>query len=175
MPEVADVFQHSLTSAGASMKAALSGIGPKDMSREPGAEWRSLESVLGEATMVLRNALQAVVGQDDMPELPDGFEARYARWGTGVDQDIDVAGLPVIFSEHLKALSTAVWRIGAHRFDEQADESDAFDEDGVFSFTTIREMIFSASAYVHFLAGEATVVRRALDKPAAPDPCDETD
>jgi hypothetical protein len=31
-------------------------------------------------------------------------------------------------------------------------------------------MILSASAYVHFLAGEASVLRLALGKPAARDP-----
>jgi hypothetical protein len=104
--------------------------------------------------------------------VPDGFEARYARWGTGARPDKAVGGLPAIFSEHLEALAGAVRRVGPHRFDESSDPADAFDEDGAFSFATLGEMIFSASAYVHFLAGEASVLRLALGKPAAPDPFD---
>ena len=45
-------------------------------------------------------------------------------------------------------------------------------EQALFSFATLGEMIFTASAYVHFLAGEASVLRLALGKPAAPDPFD---
>jgi hypothetical protein len=171
IPEVAIVINHSLASAGVSMRRALAGIGPEDMAREPSPEWRSLESVLGEATIALRDTLLAV-GQDNLPEVPDGFEARYARWGTGATPDKAVLGLPVIFSGHLEALASAVRGLGPHRFDEPSDPSDAFDEDGVFSFATVGEMISSACAYVHFLAGEALVLRLALGKPAAPDPFD---
>ena len=169
MPEVATVINHSLASAGVSMRGALAGISPDDMAREPGPEWRSLESILGEATMALRDTLLAI-GQDNLPEVPDGFEARYARWGTGARPDKAVGGLPAIFSDHLEALAGAVRRVGPHRFDESSDPADAFDEDGAFSFATLGEMIFSASAYVHFLAGEASVLRLALGKPAARDP-----
>jgi hypothetical protein len=171
MPQVATVINHSLASAGVSMNRALAGIGPRDMAREPGPEWKSLESVLGEATMALRDTLLAL-GQDNLPLVPEGFEARYVRWGTGADADNAAQGLPASFSEHLETLAGAVRRLGPHRFDEPSDPADAFDEDGVFSFATLGEMIFSACAYVHFLAGEASVLRVALGKPAAPDPFD---
>jgi hypothetical protein len=141
------------------------------MAREPGPEWKSLESVLGEATMALRDTLLAV-GQGNLPLVPEGFEARYARWGTGAGADKATPGLPVVFSEHLEALAGAVRRLGPHRFDEASDPAGAFDEDGGFSFATLGEMIFSASAYVHFLAGGASVLRVAHGKPAAPDPLD---
>jgi hypothetical protein len=172
MPEVAAFLSHSITSAGISMRAALAGLGPEDMAREPGPEWRSVESLLGEATMALRETLVAI-GHADLPHVPPGFEARYARWGTGAEPEEAVPGLPAIFSEHLQVLANAVRGLGPQRLDEPSDPPGSFGEEGVFHFATVGEMIFSASGYVHFLAGEASVIRLALGKPAASDPFDE--
>jgi hypothetical protein len=173
MPQVATVINHSLASAGVSMKGALAGIGPADMVRDPGPNLRNLESRLGEATMALRDTLLAI-GREDLPEVPEGFEARYARWGTGAEMEEAVRGLRAVFSEHLEALADAVRGLENRRFDEASNHSStAFDDDGFFSFATIGEMIFSVSSYVHFLAGEASVIRLALGKPAASDKFDE--
>jgi hypothetical protein len=62
----------------------VAGIHAEEMGREPGDGWRSIESLLGEATMAMRDTLLAT-GHEDMPDVPDGFQARYARWGTGVE------------------------------------------------------------------------------------------
>jgi hypothetical protein len=173
MPDVATILSHNLTSAGITMGAALAGIGLKDMVRDPGLNLRNLDSLLGEATMALRDTLLAI-GREDLPEVPDGFEARYARWGTGAEVDEAVPGLRAIFPEHLEALADAVRGLENHRFDEASNYSSAaFDDDGFFSFATIGEMIFSVSSYVQFLAGEASVIRLGLGKLAASDPFDE--
>jgi hypothetical protein len=172
MPEVAAFLSRSITSAGISMRAALAGLGPEDMAREPGPEWRSVESLLGEATMALRDTLLAI-GHQDLPDVPVGFQARYACWGTGAELDEVVLDLPAIFSEHLETLADAVRALGPHHLDEPANPSTAFDEDGLFSFTTVKEMIIAVSGYAHFLAGEASMIRLALGRPAASDPFDE--
>jgi hypothetical protein len=81
--------------------------------------------------------------------------------------------VPAVFSEHLEILANAVRALGPHHLDEPAKLSTAFDEDGLFAFTTVEEMIVAVSGYAHFLAGEASVIRLALGKPAASDPFDE--
>jgi hypothetical protein len=173
MADLANMLSHSLTSAGITMGAALAGIGLKDFVRDPGANLRNLDSLLGEATMVLRDTLLAI-GREDLPEVPDGIEARYARWGTGAEVDEAVPGVRAIFSEHLVALADVVRTLENHRFDEASSYSSAaFDDDGFFSFATIGEMIFSVASYVHFVAGEASVIRLGLGMPAASDPFDE--
>jgi hypothetical protein len=63
--------------------------------------------------------------------------------------------------------------LGPHHLDEPANPSTAFDEDGLFSFRTVKEMIIAVSGYAHFLAGEASMIRLALGRPAASDPFDE--
>jgi hypothetical protein len=172
VPEVTAILSSSLTSAGISMRAAVAGIRPEDMAREPGAGWRSIEALLGEATMALRDALLGI-GHEDLPEVPGGFEARYARWGTGAELDEAAPDLSAIFSEHLETLAEAVRTIGPHHLDEPSDPPGAFDEDGLFFFATVGKMILSVSGHVHLLAGEASVIRVALGKPAASDPFDK--
>jgi hypothetical protein len=171
MPEATAILNSSLASAGASMHAALAGIGPRAMVREPGDGWRSMESLLGEATIALRETLVAI-GHEDLPDVPGGFEARYARWGTGVELDEGVPDLPAIFSEHLETLSAAVRTLGSHRLDESVDSPGAFDEDGLFFFATVGKMILTVAGHIHVLAGEASVIRLALGKPAADHPFD---
>ena len=56
------------------MRMALTEISPEDMAREPGDGWRSIESLLGEATNALRDTLVAI-GHENLPEVPGGFEA----------------------------------------------------------------------------------------------------
>jgi hypothetical protein len=124
MPDVATILSHSLTSAGIAMGAALAGIGFKDMVHDPGPNLRNLESLLGEATMALRDTLVAI-GREDLPEVPDGFEARYARRGAEAEADEAVPGLRATFSEHLEALAGAVRGLESRRFDEASNYSSA--------------------------------------------------
>jgi hypothetical protein len=171
MAAMSSVLRQSLTVAGASMEAALAGTDPEDMEREPGPEWRSIDFILGEATMVLREALLAI-GDAGVPDVPENFEARFGRWGTGAELGNEDRDLRVIFSEHLKALDEVVQSLEDHRLDEPYDFQIEFDEDGVFAATTIGEMIFSTSLYVQFLAGEASMMALALGKPGG-DPFDK--
>ena len=174
MSEVARTLEISLTLGEVAMKLALVDIDPEEMALETGPGSRSLESVLGEATMALRETLISVCAER-LPEVPDGFEARFARWGTGITPDEFPSLLPVVFAEHAEALVEALHDVSPQRFDEPADPPAAFDEDSLFSFTTLEEMICAASSYIHFLAGEASVIRLGLGKPAARDLFDELD
>jgi hypothetical protein len=172
MPEATTILIGSLTSAGVAMRAALAGISPEEMTREPGEGWRSIESLLGEATMAMRDALVAI-GHEDLPEVPGGFEARYARWGMAAELDEAVPDLAPIFSEHLETLGGAVRTPGPHHLDDPVDPPGSLDEDGHFPFSTVGTMIFSVSGRIHFLAGEASGIRLALGKSPATDPFDD--
>ena len=172
MPDVRVILSASLASAGIAMRMALTEISPEDMTREPGDGWRSIESLLGEATNALRDTLVAI-GHENLPEVPGGFEARYARWGTGAELDQAVPDLTPVFSGHLETLGGAVRSLGANALDEAIDPPGSFDEDGSFFFATVGMMILSMSGYIHFLAGEASVIRLALAKPPAADAVDD--
>lgn len=172
MPEATTILNGSLTTAGVAMRAALAGLSLEEMTREPGDVWRNIESLLGEATMAMRDALLAI-GHEDLPEVPVGFEARYARWGTAAELDEAVLDLTAIFSAHLEALGRVVRTLKPHHLDEPVDPPGSLDEDGHFQFDTIGTMIYSVSGRIHFLAGEASVIRLGLGKPPAADPFDD--
>ena len=56
--------------------------------------------------------------------------------------------------------SSATGSLDARRIsDEPVDPPDDFDEEALFEFGTVGEMILAASAYTSFLVGESSVVR----------------
>ena len=134
MPEAAAFLSHSITSAGISMRAALAGLGPEDMVREPGSEWRSVESLLGKATMALRDSLVAI-GHADLPDVPEGFLASSGTLGDGgrFGRSHRRTG-PRSSRNTLEALVGAVQSLGPHHLSEPVDSPGAFDERGLFFF-----------------------------------------
>jgi hypothetical protein len=114
------------------------------------------------------------LGVADLPDLPDGFEARFARWGTGEDGETSRydSSLLEIVASHRDALVRATGSLDAAGLNEPVDPPDHFDEEALFEFGTVGEMILAASAYTSFLAGEASVVRLALGKAPMDDPFD---
>jgi hypothetical protein len=129
--------------------------------------------VLGMAVVADRELLRHL-GPNDLPDLPVGFEARFARWGTGADTEIweyDSA-LPEIFASHRDALLRATGALGPADLDQPVNPPDHLGEDGLFDFGTIGEMILAASAYTSFLAGEASAGRNAHGNAAVDDAFD---
>ncbi len=115
-----------------------------------------------------------LLGVVDLPDLPAGFEVRFARWGTGEDDETlrYDSFLPEIFASHRDALVRATRLLDAAGLDEPVDPPDHLDEEAQFEFGTVGEMILAASAYTSFLVGEASVVRVALGKAAVDEPFD---
>ena len=115
-----------------------------------------------------------LLGVADVPDLPAGFEVRFARWGTGGDGETSPydASLPEFFAMHRNALVRAIGSLDAARFDEPVGPPDHLDQEGLFEFGTVGEMILAASAYTSSLAGEVSIVRVALGKVPVHDPFD---
>ena len=84
--------------------------------------------------------------------------------------DQAVPDLTPIFSGHLETLGGAVRSLRVNALDEAIDPPGSFDEDGSFFFATVGMMILSMSGFIHFLAGEASMIRLALGKPACAQP-----
>ncbi len=161
-----DTLRGNLSSAGIAMRMALAEFDPEEMAHEPEIGLRSIETLLGEATIALRDTL-TIIEHEDLPEVPRGFEARYARWGTGAELDEVDVDLPLIFLGHLEALKGAIRTLEADDLDEILDPPGSFGEDGLFSFETVGRMIAAVSGLVHFFASEASMIRVALGKPVA--------
>jgi hypothetical protein len=171
-PGATDMLRGSLAAASLAIQMALTEIDPEEMILDPGDGLRSLESLLGEATIALRDALVAI-GHEELPEIPGGFEVRYARWGTGAGPDGARLDMLPIFTVHLEALDRAIRTLEPADMEATVDPPGCFDEDGLFSFETVGEVILAVSGFIHFLAGEASMIRLALGEPPAPDPFDD--
>ncbi len=166
MPHAKSLIRGSLASARETIKAALADIKPEEMSYEAGT--RSIESLLGEAAVALREVL-IVIGHEDLPEVPGGFEARYARWGTGSETSDSFFDLISIFWAHLDVVSKTLLIFQSEHLDEAVNIPGYFDEDALFSYTTVGTMFVAVSGFIHYLAGEMSTIRLKLGKSPMPD------
>jgi hypothetical protein len=139
----------------------------------PSPALRSCVRLLGMATVADREALR-LLGVANLPDLPVGFEARFARWetsGNGEASRYDIS-VPEIFASHRNALVRTTASLDAAKFDEPMGPPDHLDAEGLFEFGTVGEMILAASAYTSSLAGEVSIIRVALGKVPVHDPFD---
>ena len=152
------------------MLDAVRDLSAAELARQPTPALRSCAGILGMAVVADREVLRHL-GATDLPAVPGGFEARFARWGTGEDGETGYHGaLPEIFASHRNALARATGALGPADLDEPVDPRDYPDEEALFRFGTVGEMILTLSAYTYYLVGEASVVRLALGKAAVDDP-----
>jgi hypothetical protein len=171
-PAVA-MLLHSLASSRRLMLDSVRDLSAAALSRRPNPAHRSCARLLGMATVTDREALR-YLGVVDLPDLPAGFEARFARWGPGEDGETTGydSSLPGIFASHRDALIRATGALDPAGLDEPVDPPDHLDEEALFRFGTVGEVVLAASAYTSFLAGEASSVRLALGRTPVDDPLD---
>ena len=153
------------------MLDAVRDLSSAELSRRPSPGFRSCARLLGMSAVADREVLR-LLDVDDLPDVPPGFEARFARWSTGEDGETlryDSA-LPEIFASHRNALIRATGALKATALDEPVDPPDHLDEEGLFEFGTVGEMIAATSFYTCFLVGEMSIVRVALGKAPVDDP-----
>jgi hypothetical protein len=145
----------------------------EELAGRPSPALRSCVRLLGMAVVADREVLR-FLGVVDLPDLPAGFDARFARWGTSGNSETSRydTSVPEIFASHRNALVRATASLDAARFDEPVGPRDHLDAEGLFEFGTVGEMILAASAYTSSLAGEVSIIRVALGKVPVHDPFD---
>jgi hypothetical protein len=169
MNSAINILLQDLGSSRRLMLDAVRDLSAAELARRPAPALRSCAGILGMVVVADREVLRHL-GATDLPAVPAGFEARFARRGTGEEGETghhDV--LPEIFASHRNALARATGRLGPVDLDEPVDPPDRLDEEAMFRFGTVGEMILTLSAYTYYLAGEASVVRLALGKAAVDD------
>lgn len=155
------------------MLGSVRDLSAAELSDRPYPVDRSCARLLGMAAVADREVLR-LLNVDGLPDVPAGFEARFAPWGTGEDSETAGydASLPAIFAAHREGLIDATGSLGSDALDEPVDPPDYLGEGAIFRFGTIGEMILAAWAYTTFLVGEASIVRQALGKDPVDDPID---
>jgi hypothetical protein len=164
---------HSLAYSRRLMLDPVRDLSATERARRPSPALRSCVQLLGMAAVADREVLR-LLGDADLPDLPAGFEGRFARWGMGEDGEMlrYDSSLPEIFASHRDALVRATGSLDAAGLDEPVDPPDHLDEEALFAFGTVGEMIQAAAAYTFFLVGEVSIVRVALGKVPVDDPFD---
>jgi hypothetical protein len=164
---------HGLASSRRLMLDSVRDLTAKELSSRPSPALRSCARLLGMAVAADREVLR-LLGVVNLPDLPAGFEARFARWGTGADGETlgYDSSLPETFASHRNALVRATRSLDAAALDEPLDPPDHLDDEALFEFGTVGEMIQAASAYTFSLVGEVSIVRVALGKVPVYDPFD---
>jgi hypothetical protein len=163
----------NLASSRRLMLDSVGDLSVAELAGRPRPALRSCVRLLGMAALADREVLR-LLDVVELPDLPAGFEARFARWGTvgnGETPWYDTL-LPEIFASHRNALVRATASLDAARFDEPLGPPDHLDAEGLFEFGTVGEMILAAAAYTSSLAGEVAIVRVALGKVPVYDPFD---
>lgn len=144
---------------------AVADLSPRELLRPMHGPFRSVARLLGMVTVADRAAL-VHLDAGELPEVPYGFEARFAPWGIGDDEDIaewDVS-LPSLYARHRTDLIHATESLEPGQLDARLEVEEAWDEDGLFRFGTLGEMVLSLSGYTSFLMGEFMIARLALGK-----------
>jgi hypothetical protein len=165
----------SLASSRRLMLGSVRDLSTAELARQATPALRSCARILGLVVVADHEVLRHL-GTTDLPAVPEGFEARFARWGTGEDGETSRydSSLPEIFASHRNALVRATGTLGPADLDEPVEPPDHLDEEALFEFGTVGEMILTLAAYTCFLVGEASVARLALGKAAVDDPFDRT-
>ncbi len=167
------ILLQTLASSRRLMLDSVRDLSAEDLARQPTPVLRSCARILGMAIAAEREVLRHL-GATDLPTVPAGFEARFARWGTGEEAETAYHdALPEVFASHRNALARATGTLDPADLDEPVDPPDHLDEEAMFRFGTVGEMIVTLSAYTCFLVGEASVARLTLGKAAVDDPFEQ--
>ena len=167
------ILLRNLASSRRLMLDSVRDLSAAELAGRPSPVLRSCVRRLGTAALADREVLR-LLGTVNLPDLPAGFEARFARWETGGNGETSryVTSLPEIFASHRNALVRATASLDAASLDEPVGPPDHLDSEGLFEFGTVGEMILAASAYTSSLAGEVSIIRVALGKVPVHDPFD---
>src|SRR5260370_40964656 len=98
MNQAVTILLHNLALSRRSMLDSVRDLSAAELSRPPSRALRSCVWLLGMATVADREALR-LLDIVELPDLPAGFEARFARWGSSEDGETfrDDSSLPEIF------------------------------------------------------------------------------
>ncbi len=134
--------------------------------------------IVGHTTLIDRQVLEEL-DLPSLPAMPEDWPALYQTRPEGGTAHDDYSGRTILerFVMHRRALIAAVSRIAPEALDRQLDPSgrDRYnplrgdDDNPLFDYGTVLEMIGNMSLYTSQLAGELGLVRQSLGMPVDED------
>ena len=125
MKSPATMLLQSLASSRRLMLDSVRDLSAAELAGRPSPALRSCVRLLGMAALADREVLR-LLGVAELPDLPAGFEARFARWGTRANGETSTydTSVPEIFASHRNALVRATASLDAASFDEPVGPPD---------------------------------------------------
>ncbi len=156
---VNDSIAFSLSSSQWALEGLLKDFQPKDWLHRVCETGNCPAWIVGHLVMSERRALQRL-GAADLPNLPEGFEKRFARDETAPRAAAygDVTILTGLFDRHRARMIDAVKALPADRLDTPLDTPSP-------RFRTLGEMLLFMAIHTTIHAGQISAIRRSLGRP----------
>ncbi len=154
-----DVLVHTLKFSETMLDRYTADLTPAEYLHRPCPGGNCAAWTIGHLILTERSALKRH-GAADLPELPDGFEKRFARDDTApkaADYG-DVTILIPLFKRHRAALIETARRLTPEQLDKPLDKPHPL-------FATVGEILSFISGHSMMHAGQITVIRRSLGRP----------
>ena len=160
------------------LEKSVSGFDADQWFHAPAEGIVSAAWIVGHATLIDRQVLEEL-DLPSLPAMPEDWPALYQTRPEGGSAHDDYSGRRILelFLMHRRALIAAVSRIAPEALDRELDPPgrDRYnplrgdDDNPLFDYGTLLEMIGKMSLYTSLLAGELRLVRQSLGMPVDKD------
>ena len=154
-----DVILQGLTASEALLLRHVNDLTPQEYLHRAAPTGNCTAWLIGHLTLTERRPL-ALLGQADLPTLPEGFEKRFARDATApfANEFGDVSLLVPLFQKHRALLIDTVRRAPAELLDKPLEKPHPM-------FATVGLMTNFMSFHTVLHTGQISMIRRTLGKP----------
>lgn len=159
MSDFAQAAVYGIKTSQILLNGMVQDLSPEEFLHRPVAKANCAAWIVGHLILTDRQAL-ARLGVNDLPELPEGFEQRFARdeHAPSAAEYGDVRLLQPLWNRHRDLLAEAVRRLPAEEFDKPLEQPRPL-------FKTIGEMLVFMSLHPTMHAGQLSTIRRSLGRP----------
>jgi len=155
----ADLIVQSLTASQALLLRHVADLTPAEYLHRVAPTGNCTAWLLGHLVLTERRPL-TLLGQADLPPLPEGFEKRFARDATApfAAEFGDVSVLVPLFERHRKLLIETVKRASAEQLDKPLEKAHPM-------FSNVGELVNFMGLHTVMHTGQISMIRRTLGKP----------
>jgi uncharacterized damage-inducible protein DinB len=155
-----DAIVHNLTASKRMLLWFVEDLTPTEFLHRPAANVNCVAWLLGHLTLTDRRVAGTILGANDFPPLPDGFERRFSRdeGCPTADEFADVSILPPLFARHRDVLIATVNALPPEALARPLPTPHP-------RFKTAGEAANFMSVHTAMHAGQISVIRRSLGRP----------
>lgn len=159
MSETGDTIGYAITTSQTMLDSFIKDLSEDEFLHRPVPGANCAAWIVGHLIQTDRSALKRV-GVQDLPPLPEGFEARFARdeRAPAAAEYGDVGVLRPLWNQHRELLAETVRRLPEAQFKELLEQPRPL-------FKTVGEMLHFMALHPTMHAGQISTIRRSLGRP----------